>query len=149
MGSGALTTTQASRPCQAFGHTEGRYAGGRGHCIICASLHAALWKMMWVDGNKLILGLRGTDACAAGNYSGAQVAVNNGRFYRKWYATRRARGLSSYAAKSRTPAAYKKQQQATRKRYAARWGGHPIIGSRAWVEREAHKLAVKLQAIGG
>lgn len=108
---------------------------------------------MWEHGNRMILGLKGYAARNRVNYTGQQHRVINNRSKRRRYAELRAAGLTSYEAAGRlngiSGADFRAKTLAGLKRRNVRWGGAPNVGSQAWVNREVHKLATKLQAIGG
>jgi hypothetical protein len=133
--------TQASSPCRAFGHASGRY--GSGGCKVCSRFYSLIRVKMVYWFNRIILGLKSRDSHSGATR--AQQRVLGGRSHRRRYAARRRAGLSSYAAKYDS----RSNSLAQSARYRERWGGHPHIGSRAWVEREAYNLAKKLDAIGG
>jgi len=122
----------------------------------CKKTYSLLWFQMRLGFARTVLGLSSEKAQAwTNNMSPRAVRTLEHRYRKRYYARLRASGLSGEAASARlygmTTEAFKKCQRASMKKYDARWGGRPDVArcNRAWVAREAHKLAVKLQAIGG
>lgn len=110
----------------------------------CQRLYDLIRQYMWRWGKRMILGLRGYDSFTrADHFSGRQWRALANRAKRRDYAKRREAGMTSYQAKHETKAAVDRRAQRERER----WGGKPVAGNRAWVERESWKLAKKLQAL--
>lgn len=121
-------------PCKAFGHNDGRYWREKdqrwGDCLVCARLHTSIGFLMYYWGKRMILGLASEDCFSVPRrVRRAQRNLAN----RKYYARRRAAGMSSAAAKCQTF----EQVRANGRKVRERWGGQPgHIGSPAWLRRE-------------
>ncbi len=131
-----------SKPCPTCGSRE-RYADG--HCKPCKHFRTALHNGMWRGGNREILGLRGNDTKAQGNYSAAQWRTINNRGRRKRYRALRDRGLSRDQAQANlhgiTVERVKELAVQHHRRQKER-GWPDRVGSRAWVEAQTRRVTI-------
>lgn len=154
MGSGGSIITLACDACGA--RVQRQHRRRHATCRRCYLASRLIYVSMRYWGARIILGMSSEQAMAwsSGSLTIDCFRVMRNRLARKRYAMYRAQGLSSYEAMSRLrgprgegTAAIRRRTIADVRRRNVRWGGCPKQGSRAWVEREAHKLAVKLGAV--
>ena len=105
-------------------------------------------------GARLILNMTSMEAhvwSSGSSLTARCYEVAHQRTVRRRYAAFRKQGLSAYAAvaklRGQSIETVRTEFSAGLRRRARRWGGYPAPGTRAWVEREAYKLAQKLQAV--